>query len=48
MQDDPENGRNKVGKPLGNADQNAACRESDKFTNQRVFEAGAGIEFSGH
>src|SRR5580692_12354980 len=42
MQDDPENGRNRVGKPLGNAHQNAECRESDKFTNQRVFEGQRG------
>jgi hypothetical protein len=42
MQDDPENGRNGVGKPLGNADQNAECRESDTFTNQRVLEGQRG------
>src|SRR5580692_850446 len=42
MQDDPENGRNRVGKPLGNAHQNAECRESDEFTNQRVFESQRG------
>src|ERR1700722_15063667 len=38
MQDDPENGRIGVGKPLGNAHQNAECRESYQFTDQRVFE----------
>jgi hypothetical protein len=42
MQDDPENGRDRVGKPLGNAHQNAECRESDKFTNQRVSESQRG------
>jgi hypothetical protein len=36
MQDDPENGRSWFGKPLGNAHQNAECRESDKFANQRA------------
>jgi hypothetical protein len=42
MQDDPENGRIGVGKPLGNAHQNAACRESYQFANQRVFEGQRG------
>jgi hypothetical protein len=32
----------RVGKPLENAHQNAECRESDKFTNQRVFESQRG------
>jgi hypothetical protein len=27
-----------MGKPLGNAHQNAECRKSYQFTNQRVFE----------
>src|ERR1700744_2029944 len=42
MQDDPENGRIGMGKPLGNADQNAACGKSYQFTNRRVFEGKCG------
>src|SRR5580692_8074749 len=42
MQDDPENGRIGVGKPLGNAHQNAACGKSYQFTNRRVFEGERG------
>ena len=42
MQDDPENRRNRVGNPQGNANQNAECRESDTFTNQRILEGQCG------
>src|ERR1035437_2401904 len=38
IQDDPENGRCRVGMPRGNAHQNAECRESNAVADRRVFE----------
>src|ERR1035437_5345514 len=38
IQDDPKNGRCWVGEPLGNADQNAECRESEPLANWGISE----------